>query len=106
MLDIGVYNEAGERIRTVIVVRTSQSMGEVNTSVNGDDSAILVTGQLLQLHLPGVETPETLGKGESFFYWDGKNDSGQYVANGPYYLKLSEKDTWGHTIISVKETSF
>jgi uncharacterized repeat protein (TIGR01451 family) len=83
---IGIYNAAGELVKTVAVKYMSNpvndvslladailsSMGDSVTIVTGDDGRILGT-------------------------WDGTNGLGALVANGTYYLKIDSVDGYGTT---------
>jgi len=39
------------------------------------------------------------------FIWDSKNDNGQFVNNGVYYIKIEEKDEFGHTNVKITSIS-
>ncbi len=102
VLRISVYNEAGEKVRTIVAVPTTKEMSVVEfNSPTGPD--IVTPSGGLEIILKDIETPQTLGTGISAFYWDGRNDAGQVVNNGPYYLKLEQKDAYGHITTITKE---
>lgn len=48
------------------------------------------------MHMPGVETPDTAGTGNTTLEWDVRNDQGQYVTSGVYYIKIEQVDDYGH----------
>jgi len=102
VLRINIYNEAGEKVRTIVTVPTTKEMSIVEfNSPTGSDIVTPAGG--MEIKLLDLETPQTLGSGASAFYWDGKNDAGQVVNNGPYYMKLEQKDAYGHITTLTKE---
>ncbi len=102
MLKIEIYNEAGEKVRTVINTRASDSIKNAILLEGENEANMISNDKLLKIKLPGIETPDTINNGESIFIWDTKNDNGQYVSNGNYYIKISEQDSYGHTDVLIK----
>ncbi len=105
IIKIGIYNSAGEQVKTVIIERASDQIGEIKLINNGNEVNLIKAGDKLEIILPGIETPKSLGQGQTSFYWDGTNDSGQNVKNGTYYIKIEEKDGYGHTNVLIKDIS-
>ncbi|MBN2754814.1 MAG: hypothetical protein JXR81_08130 [Candidatus Goldbacteria bacterium] len=103
VLRIGVYNEAGERVKLICSVPTNKLMSDVDFLSNGDATDVISNGADITITLNGVETPYNIGDGYTSFIWDGKNDQAQYVANGPYYIKLEQLDEYGHTTSLIKD---
>lgn len=81
---VGVYNEAGELIKTLLMEKVSTSVMAINlvgntiTSLNGPNNQILVysAGALLAI-------------------WDGRDSSGNPVTNGVYHIKVDNMDSLG-----------
>lgn len=65
----------------------------------------IMAGEMLRLHMPGVETPNTAGTGNTTLQWDVRNDQGQYVASGVYYIKIEQIDDYGHIRTFIHEIS-
>ena len=104
MVNIGVYNEAGELVRNVAHEVASNMMTNVNFSSGGiNDVSIMNTLLGLDVFLPGVNTPTSAGPDGKVFHWDAKNDQGQFVRNGKYYVKVEMKDFYGHINVVTKE---
>ncbi|PKL92617.1 MAG: hypothetical protein CVV21_02345 [Candidatus Goldiibacteriota bacterium HGW-Goldbacteria-1] len=103
VLRIGVYNEAGERVRFICSVPTNKLMSDVDFLSNGDATDVISNGADITITLNGVETPYNMGNGYTSFVWDGKNDQAQYVSNGPYYIKLEQLDEYGHSTSLIKD---
>jgi hypothetical protein len=101
VLRIGVYNEAGELVKTIVVERTNAVMSDVSIRQNGSQTGTITNG-VVEFYVPGVETPLTFGSGESTFVWDASNDGSQGINNGIYYFKFEQKDYYGHTYIISK----
>lgn len=104
IVTIGVFNEAGELVRTVAVENASAMMGTIDLISGGvNDPGVINTLNGLDISMPGVDTPSSIGAGGKVFHWDAKNDQGQYVRNGKYYIKIEMKDYYGHTNVVTKE---
>jgi len=102
ILNIDIYNEAGEKIRTLISTRASDILRSATLLENENEIEMITTDKQLKIKLEGIETPDTINQGQSIFIWNLKNDSGQFVKNGVYYIKISEKDSYGHTDLIIK----
>ncbi len=103
IIRISIYNEAGEVVRELVVERASDVVGEIKLTSGGEEINTITNKNLLEINLPGVETPQTIGQGGSVFIWDAKNDRGQVVKQGVYYIKVEEKDGYGHTNVLIKD---
>src|ERR1035437_130717 len=105
LITLGVYNEAGELVRTIATKPASGAMSGAVFSIGGDIHATtLIPGNTpLSIYMPGIEIPETLGSAGTNFYWDGRTDGGQLVTPGPYYIKISQKDTYDHVTVLIKD---
>jgi uncharacterized repeat protein (TIGR01451 family) len=84
LVRIGIYNEAGELIKTLKVCQVSKSIqtmdlqGNTITRLNGP-------GSLIQIYCQDI----------LFAQWDGTDDSGNPVTNGVYNIKLDNVDAVG-----------
>ncbi len=79
---IGVYNEAGELVKTLLVTEYSQPL--VNLQFQN--------GNLIN----GLNSPVTIMDQNHFItVWDGTNQDGSPVPNGDYYLKVDNIDSFG-----------
>jgi len=105
-MSIGVYNEAGELVRSITVTTTSsEPLGVGLYDSNGNTTNVIVPGTpgALSIAVPGIETPGSQNKNQTVsFQWDGTNNAGQDVANGVYYIQETTTDTFGHTEIITK----
>lgn len=107
MLILGVYNEAGELVRTIASSPVSQSMTAPIYSIGTDTNptTLVPGGTPLSIYMPGITTPDNVGAVGTTFSWDGINDAGQPVSSGNYYIKITQRDTYDHTIVLIKEIS-
>lgn len=104
VVTIGVYNEAGELVRNVAHEVASNMMTSVNFSSGGVNEVSAINTLLgLDIFLPGVNTPTSTGPAGKVFHWDARNDQGQFVRNGKYYVKVEMKDYYGHVNVVTKE---
>src|ERR1035437_8193500 len=105
LITLGVYNEAGELVRTIATKPASTAMSGAVFSIGGDIHAttLIPGGTPLSIYMPGIEIPETLGSVGTTFNWDGRTDGGQPVTPGPYYIKISQKDTYDHVMVLIKD---
>ena len=111
ILTINLYNEAGELVRSIAKTRTSDLIGGVGIYVKDvgasdtkyADTNNVATSQMMRLFFGGIETPDTVGMGYTDFYWYVDNDASQMLNSGMYYMKLEQKDEYGHTNIIVEE---
>lgn len=79
-------------------------MGQIDFISGGvNDPGVINTADGLDISMPGVDTPSSIGAGGKVFHWDAKNDQGQYVRNGKYFIKIEMKDYYGHTNVITKE---
>jgi flagellar hook assembly protein FlgD len=104
VMNISVYNEAGELVKVIANTTTSQEAQQVQLLVNGNQTNVVSpgSGNALTILLPNVETPDQQKTSGSTFSWDGTNSAGQDVANGAYYIKETTTDPYGHTNIITK----
>ena len=81
---VGIYNEAGELVKTVLLQQFSQAVNDFTlsnktiTALTGSEGEIILTSG-------GV----TLGT------WDGMDSKGTPVSNGTYLIKLDNIDSFG-----------
>jgi len=81
---IGVYNEAGELVKELLVGEFSQSIDNVTL---GPDGMLESIGDYVQV----------LFKGLVLATWDGTNGAGEPATNGVYYIKVDNTDSLGMT---------
>jgi hypothetical protein len=106
MLTIGVYNEAGELVRTVADTPTEEMIGNIQFLINSqqDKNGTMTTDNPLQILLPGLQTPNTpLGQPDTSYFWNATTDANQQVSSGVYYIKFQQTDGYGHTNVVIKE---
>jgi len=106
-MSIGIYNEAGELVKSITVTTaSSEPLGVGLYDASGNSTNVIVPGSLpneLSIAVPGIQTPESQNKNQTVsFLWDGTNDAGQDVENGVYYIKETTTDTFGHTEVITK----
>jgi len=110
LVTISVYNEAGEVVRQMEVMRASGPVKSVEyyTVVNGEiiqNPPSFAAGDPYAIHLPGIETPDSAGLGGTSIMWDAKNSQGQEVRQGVYYIKVESKDQYGHVSAFINEVT-
>lgn len=106
ILKIEAYNEAGEKVKLLVLSPISGDVGVYAMLLNGTVTSVFnpAAGQL-ELRFAGLQTPDQLGAGAAHtisFFWDGSSDSGQEITQGLYYLKISTQDTYGHVITRIE----
>ncbi len=74
---------------------------EISSNVFNPDDGNLIIG------FPGIWTPQQMGPGfeRINFEWDGKNENGQEISQGVYYIKISFTDPYGHIETVIKEVT-
>jgi flagellar hook assembly protein FlgD len=82
---MAVYNEAGEVVRRFPAKYLSKTVDSLNLSSNGVISTV------------GDSVTISWGGGRVLDTWDGTNNNGQLVANGAYYVKVDNVDSYGTT---------
>ncbi len=106
IINIDIYNEAVERVRNLVSTRASILISEAGLYADSEGEVTSIsTDKFLQIKIPGLETPETNGAGETIFIWDVKNNGGQYVKNGVYYIVITKNDMFGHKNVLTKSIS-
>ncbi len=105
VMNISVYNEAGELVKTIVSTTTSQEAQQVQLLLNGNQATVVApgSGTPLTIKVPGLETPDQQKNGYASFTWDGTNSAGQDVTNGTYYIKETTTDPYGHSDIITKQ---
>jgi flagellar hook assembly protein FlgD len=104
IITISAYNEAGELVRIVAQEKASAMLSSVILDVPGNSTAAMVAnGNVLNIYVPGVETPLSLGMGGTTFTWDVTNAQAQFVTPGKYYIKIEEQDEYGHINVVIKD---
>lgn len=105
-ISIGVYNSAGELVKTIAVKPASTLMTVVDFSEGANTSpTTVVPGQPLSIYLPGMITPDDMGQTGTVFTWDGTTNAMQPAASGSYYIKIEQVDTYGHVAVLIKDFS-
>jgi len=84
LVKIGVYNEAGELVKELLVRDFSQSIDNVTL---GPDAKVESLNDTIQV----------LYKGLVLAAWDGTNTLGDPATNGIYYIKVDNSDSLGMT---------
>jgi hypothetical protein len=105
IINIRIYNEAGEVVSTVAEDTTSNLMSGVELYANGVTNPATVSGDVpLEIYLPGVQTPATKSTGlPASFMWTAINAQSQNVAPGKYYIKVEQTDDYGHVTSFIKD---
>ena len=97
VISIGIYDENGELVRFMPINRSNALITSVlYQNSSGGSATQVMTGDTLFMYMPGVETPDTAGTGNTTVEWDIRNDQGQYVTSGVYYIKIEQVDDYGH----------
>ncbi len=114
-MTIRVFNAAGELVRTFPPVQVGQAPDEMELlyaadptlcgTVLGDSALPLSPDNDCVNDIVRLVFPDLIMEDGSFFddiYWDGKNDNGDYVANGVYQIVASSVDTQSGQPVSVE----
>jgi len=90
-------------VREVAHERTNAKMTDVEFIVGEDkDAGVLPTNEMMEIYMPGIETPLTFGKGGTTFDFEAVNDQGQGISAGAYYIKIEQVDAYGHADVFIK----
>jgi flagellar hook assembly protein FlgD len=82
---IGVYNEAGELVKEILIAQYPQPIENIRLE-NGN--------VISSLHGANYEVEIFFGT-QPIGTWDGTNANGDLVSNGNYYIKVDNIDTYG-----------
>ncbi len=104
VLKIEAYNEAGERVKLIAETLISDSIKGFDMKTNGQSTTLFNPGAKdangnpipLTFHFKDIWAPGQINVPEITFAWDGTSENGQTISNGPYYIKISVKDEYGH----------
>ena len=75
----------------------------IEGTVEGKESEVVTNKQVLEIFMGGLETPESIGTGHTVFEWGATNNAMQDITNGAYYIKIEQKDEYGHSNVLIKE---
>ena len=105
VLTIGVYNEAGELVKTIVSTPTEEMLGDIDLLINNQPAnGAMTSDNSLQILLPGVQTPSTpLGQLDTSYFWNSSTNANQQAASGVYYIKFEQTDGYGHTNVVIKQ---
>lgn len=103
MIKIGVYNEAGELVKFIAEEPCTAAMKNVWMSTGGAADSIIGPGGVLSINFPGLCTPDTIQDGFTVFTWAADNTANQPVSQGKYYIQISQKDTYDHVTVLIKD---
>ena len=81
---VGVYNEAGELIKSLNVMQLSQAVNSL-TLVAPQITRVTGTGSQIRLYFQGT----LIG------VWDGTNAAGDPISNGVYHIQVVSVDAYG-----------
>jgi len=95
VLVLEVYNEAGEKVKTLADTGVAGDMSEVLLMASGKEAyAFNASSGPLTVFFPGLDANSQAG-GVSFA-WDGRADNGQNAGQGVYHIKATVTDSYGH----------
>lgn len=83
VIQMAIYNSAGEIVKTYTTFETNSAINSLNLSSNTLSNG----SQAIQISTNG----QYLGT------WDGTNSAGQIVTNGSYFIKISSTNPFGVT---------
>ncbi len=85
------------------------ALENVIMKVNGTANSNIILNEgnndVLEIILSGIITDNNFDERSTTFTWNGKNNQGQYVSSGVYYLKIAEKDPYGHEETTIRDVS-
>lgn len=82
---VGVYNEAGELVKELLVASFSQSIDHITLSAGAAVTALQGTGSTVGIYFQG----RLIGT------WDGTTSAGLPVSNGVYHIQAESSDSFG-----------
>jgi flagellar hook assembly protein FlgD len=82
---IGVYNEAGELVKTILIAKYSQPIENVSLQGNNVITKLQGPGSTIGIYYQG----NLIGT------WDGSTTTGDPATNGSYYIKIDNVDNFG-----------
>ena len=91
-LRIIVINEYGDAVRNV----ADTKVDSFASAADLPDGVRVSNAGVVPIHLPGVEAVWTEGDGETTFVWDCKDEKGERVKPGIYYIELDQEDRFCH----------
>jgi|GEM_PF-5680650 len=103
ILTIELYNEAGERVKTIVKTPFNGSIDNTELRNTGKDNSVCPADRELVIFIPDADIPGLQGSGGVAFTWNGTSDSGAEVLSGVYYVKTSIKDEYGHVFTKVTD---
>ena len=101
-LQVAVYNEAGEVVKTFTQAQIQAMLGGASGSLMPADynvmNAKLSSNNLVVSYAAGTNNniAITLGSGRSF-NWDGSGETGGFLTSGTYYIEIQSTTTGGTT---------
>jgi flagellar hook assembly protein FlgD len=84
-VEVEVYNEAGEIVKTILVTKFTQPIENVTLSASNSITAVSGTGSTINI----------LYQGTVIGTWNGTTDAGNLATNGSYYIKINNIDQQG-----------
>ncbi len=103
VLEIGVYNEAGERVKSLYSGDVKGSLEGSEIKIDGEEGkSVFLQDSLLEIFLPQIQEAGSSGKDGTYISWDGKTEQGQPASQGVYYLQISRRDSYDHVDSVVK----
>jgi len=107
VLIVEAYNEAGERVKLIgEATVNSNDLGGVMTLVNGKEETVFDPSKgEMTFRFPGILSIDDPAVNYIDFKWDGRNENGQDINQGVYYIKIRATDAYGHVNTTVKEVS-
>ena len=90
---IGVYNEAGELVKTLLVQHFAEPVEDISLGGNGVITTLKgPTGKV-----------EVLYQGKVIGAWDGINGNGEPSPNGVYHIKVDNIDNLGSVVTTTQQ---
>ena len=106
LITLGVYNEAGELVKTIASDPTSNNFTTVLFDINGVSNATIMTNNaVFDIYLANVFTPSNLNAAGTLFTWDGTTNADQKAAPGDYIIKIQQTDGYGHVATLTRDVS-
>jgi len=87
-----VINDCGDLIRTV----TDTKVDAFASAADLPDGVRVPIDGVVPIHVPGVEAVWAEGEGGTTFIWDCRDEKGNRVKPGIYYIELNQEDRFCH----------
>jgi flagellar hook assembly protein FlgD len=91
-----IYNQAGEAVSHLLNAPADGVFTTVEIRQGDAETVYANSDEPLKIIIKGVGVAYSAGNTETVVEWDCKNNAGQKLSQGIYYIKVEQTDTYGH----------